>query len=179
MEWEDRRRKTEELIPACTAGRRNSVLRCWTICSRNCETPRASGSRVRLITVTHRCKIWYFLQHKSFYIGHHYALPASFFLLFIFIPISHSALPELGAHQFFDKQKAGRHFRACQPLFPERGISAEYYFAIFSQKFMRICATSARVAVPAGSSTPLPLPESRPALTAQSIASRAQSEIAP
>ena len=64
-------------------------------------------------------------------------------------------------------------------LFAEKRFSAEYYFAIFSQKFMRICATSARVAVPAGSSTPLPLPESRPALTAQSIASRAQSEIAP
>ncbi len=55
------------------------------------------------------------------------------------------------------------------------------YFAILVAKFIRICATSARVAVPVGSRRlpPIPaLPESRPEPTAQRTAATAQSEVA-
>ena len=55
------------------------------------------------------------------------------------------------------------------------------YFAILVAKFIRICATSARVAVPVGSRRlpPIPaLPESRPEPTAQRTAAAAQSEVA-
>lgn len=46
-----------------------------------------------------------------------------------------------------------------------------------SPKFISIWATSARVAVPWGSRTPFPLPESTCALTAQLMAVCAQSEM--
>ncbi len=55
------------------------------------------------------------------------------------------------------------------------------YFAILVAKFIRICATSARVAVPVGSRRlpPIPaLPESSPEPTAQRTAAAAQSEVA-
>ena len=57
------------------------------------------------------------------------------------------------------------------------GLPRIAYSTMFSQKFMRICATSARVASPMGSRMPLPLPLSRPALTAQVTPSSAQSEM--
>lgn len=48
--------------------------------------------------------------------------------------------------------------------------STYIYFAIFSQKFIKICATSARVAPAVGARVLFPLPDSRPAFTAQSMA---------
>ena len=62
--------------------------------------------------------------------------------------------------------KACRRLELRYPEVPARRTGAGYC-ATLRQKFIRICAISPRVAVPPGSSTPLPFPDSRPAFTAQ------------